>query len=72
MWVTLWYMGFIIMTMGYPEMSIDACETIKTRVEYDIFKSYEDPRIAAELMSDGFAKEGWKVTCETKDLNQEI
>ena len=42
------------------------------RVEYDIFKSYEDPTIAAELMSDGFAKEGWKVTCETKDLNQEI
>ncbi len=72
MWVTLWYAGFIIMTMGYPEMAVDACFSIKSRIEADIRQSYKDPMIAAELYRDGFVENGWKVTCEPKDLNQEI
>ena len=72
MWVTLWYAGFVVMTMGYPEMTLDSCNRVKMRVEYDIWMSYEDPELSMNLLNDGLYKEGWKVTCEMKNMNPEI
>ena len=72
MWVTLWYAGVIVMTLGGSEMSDNECETIKNRVQFDITQSYLDPEISAKLISDGFYKENWKVTCESRNLSPEI
>lgn len=65
-WVTLWYAGAVVMTMGYEGQTLKECEYLRKVVLQDITITYmEEPERMATTM---FPKHEFKTTCETVQL----
>jgi hypothetical protein len=65
-WMTLWYAGSVVMTLGYEGQTLKECETLGRVVMQDIALAYvEKPEEMAETM---FPDHRFKVSCEPEQL----
>lgn len=65
-WVTLWYAGAVVMTMGYEGQTLKECDHLRKIVIQDIDMMYtEEPERMTDTM---FPDNKFKATCETVQL----
>lgn len=65
-WMTLWYAGAVVMTMGYEGQSLDECEQLTSIILIDIANAYQDTSV--DMKDTMFPEDYFSVTCETKLL----
>lgn len=58
MWVTIWWAGYVVFTVGYAEMSAPLCEDIKSGVAYDVSDRIDAYEITCE---DTRLEIGWRL-----------
>ena len=69
-WVTIWYAGVMVSTLGFQGLTSEQCDMLKQTVEIDIAASYAHPLTERELSVLGFPLyEKWNVTCELYDYS---
>jgi hypothetical protein len=65
-WMTLWYAGAVVMTMGYEGQTLDECLKMSSIIQTDIDSAY------AEMQTDSnksiFPTNKFSVTCEEELL----
>ena len=65
-WVTLWYAGAVVMTMGYEGQTLKECENLRKIILQDITMAYmEEPERMSTTM---FPDHKFKTTCESERL----
>lgn len=65
-WATLWYAGYVAMTIGFEGQTLSQCETIAEIMMIDIMFAYEEPN--PEIQSSMFPENNFAVTCEKELL----
>tara|TARA_R110000851_G_scaffold44059_1_gene108487 strand:- start:738 stop:962 length:225 start_codon:yes stop_codon:yes gene_type:complete len=65
-WATLYYSGYVVISMGFPGQTLDQCQELTSRMMSDIVVSYEDP--VPELVASPFPTNEFTVECETERL----
>jgi hypothetical protein len=64
-WATLYYSGYVVMTMGSFE-TLDQCQELTSRMASDMVVAYTDP--VPELYDGPFPTNEFTVECETEKL----
>jgi hypothetical protein len=64
-WATLYYSGYVVMTMGSFE-TLDQCQELTSLIMSDIVIAYEDP--VPELVAGPMPTNEFTVECETEKL----
>lgn len=67
-WITLWYAGSVVLSMGSEGQKLDDCELMGKTMMQDIHAAYEDPAKTDELALSVFPENRFTVTCETERL----
>lgn len=65
-WMTLWYAGAVVLTMGWDGLTYEECEEMRKIALEDIILTYtETPELMQDTM---FPTNEFEVTCETEQL----
>lgn len=65
-WVTLWYAGAVVFSIGGDGVSLDECKTLTNSMMVDIIASYQDEETVAELKGTLFETNEFSVSCESE------
>lgn len=63
-WLTLWYAGAVVMTMGYEGQTLGECKKLTAVILTDIASTYQDTSV--DMNDTMFPEDFFSVTCETK------
>jgi hypothetical protein len=68
-WVTLWYAGAVVFSMGYEGQTQGECERLSQVIMADIQAAYADPERESKLFDlKVFETNQFSVSCETEML----
>ena len=65
-WMTLWYAGAVVMTMGYKGQTLDECNVMASTIQTDIDSAYAEK--IPEVKTSRFPKNEFTVSCEKEIL----
>lgn len=65
-WMTLWYAGAVVMTMGYKGQTLDECNTMASTIQTDIDSAFAEMTTGAKTSL--FPTNKFSVSCEKKLL----
>jgi hypothetical protein len=65
-WATLYYSGYVVMTMGYEGQTLAQCQDLTSLIMADAVIAYTDP--VPEMAGGPFPTNEFTVECETEKL----
>jgi hypothetical protein len=65
-WATLYYLGYVVVTIGYEGQTLIQCQDLTNLMIADIISAYEEPN--PEISESMFPTNEFAVRCESQRL----